>query len=244
MDPFTVSAAAMSVVLVAQSVKSNLEQWVRDRSLPEALAQQDEDVLPVVAVHLRHLGTAPEHVGEPLKIRVKYGARGENLWCDTARFSPELPKLPRISRLVHRRQASQACMQLDSTCLFLLSEDVEPVIRLSVRKAGLRRCTVAKASVPLAQLLESGVAELPLHGPSGSELGHISIACEVLEVLPQDLTKSLALTHVNIQKAAYLITGATPTVEGDLVDEGSETDESTTPVAPTTLVEGQRISMY
>mmetsp|Transcript_119703 Transcript_119703/g.298538 ORF Transcript_119703/g.298538 Transcript_119703/m.298538 type:complete len:226 (+) Transcript_119703:56-733(+) len=224
MDPFTVSAATLGLALVAKTVKTNLDQWEKDRSLPEALAVQDgETPLPVVAVHVHRVDLAPEFQGESLKIRIKYGAQGEDLRCDTARFSPELQEQARVSRSGHSQLDSHAFMEINSTCLFLLSSDVKPVMRIAVRKAGFKRCNVAKASFSLPHSSERCVLQLPLSGPCEEELGKVSITYEVLAVPPRDLAKRFDLVCAERQKGAYLISGAAPTLEGDSVEESSDT---------------------
>mmetsp|Transcript_144735 Transcript_144735/g.360836 ORF Transcript_144735/g.360836 Transcript_144735/m.360836 type:complete len:254 (+) Transcript_144735:73-834(+) len=242
MDPFTVSATAITVALAAGVSKTNRDNWVKDRSLPQALKEEHGDVsLPVVAVHVRRVDMVPDFQGEPLRICIKYGVKGAALGCDTASFIPEVQARPRISRLVSRQPELYSGMQIDSTCLFLLSQDIQPIIRVLVRKAGLRRNTIAEARISLMQLSERGLAELPLVGPSGHQIGKVAIACKALEVLPCDLTKSLAVARATSQKGAYLFSGVSPIVEGALADETSGSDDGTPPASLTTPLAGKPV---
>eukprot|EP00443_Scrippsiella_acuminata_P110244 CAMPEP_0115720876 /NCGR_PEP_ID=MMETSP0272-20121206/78779_1 /TAXON_ID=71861 /ORGANISM="Scrippsiella trochoidea, Strain CCMP3099" /LENGTH=256 /DNA_ID=CAMNT_0003163663 /DNA_START=28 /DNA_END=798 /DNA_ORIENTATION=- len=243
MEVASLSVAALGFVCIATSVKKSQDRWAKERSLPRALSDERNGTapLPVLAVHVLHAEMLKNFHSKRLMLRVKYGFKSQHLRCDTSEFVPELRVQPKISRLVHRQPASQACAELSSTCLFLLSNDIEPILRLSVRRAGIRKCSVAKASVELALLSKGGVADLPLSGPRGEKLGQISIATEVMEVHPSDLAALSALPGAATQRGALLVAGGPPVVEGEVVCgscDSSLGDDSTPPMV------GQPIKLH
>jgi len=104
------------------------------------------------------------------------------------------------------------------------------VIRFAVREAGprFRRRTVARAGASLLQFKQRCAVKLTLRDEQARACGHVSIACEMLEVRQRNLIDILELAHARRQRDAFLISGAAPMVPGELIDgngAGGETCE-------------------
>jgi hypothetical protein len=249
-----VNAVSRAIPVTGTRTADVQAKKVEEVQLAAALqAVQDINALvPVVAVRIRHVEMAPRFAGERLTIHTKYGNRGKCLRCSIARFSPEAPVWPKVSRLTHRRPSAYAHTQLGSTCLFLLNDHVDPVIRFSVRKGGLTGRSVAKTSIPLAVLSQASATDLPLHSRLFKEpLGRVSVACELMEVSAQYLLSTLADACADKQKDACLISGSVPTVPGECLAQGSSDGDSsdgscriddTSQAPPTAPLLGRRIA--
>jgi hypothetical protein len=229
MEPLTIAAFGVAAAGFALIGKSIADESGLETQLAVALEKNLDSsaLVPVVAVHIRHVEMAPRFQGERLSIRTKYGYRGNCLRCDIARFSPQAPARPKISRLAHLRPTSDIRTQLGSTCLFLLNDHVDPVIRFSVRTSGPRARSVAKTSISLADLSQPGTTELALRSGYGDKpLGRVSVTCELVEVKAQDLLNTLADARADKQKDAYLVSCNFPTVVGELVVKGSSNGDN------------------
>jgi len=219
------SAAAVGVVTLSAVVQRAGPYLSDEKRLPKHVAIKDDSaVISVLAVHVCSVEMASCHQGARFVILAKYGSPGDSLRCEVAKFSPASVSRRKISHLIRQRPASGASASIDSTCLFLQSAPVDPVIRLSVREARPWSRSLARGSIPLANLKASGKFDVPLLGKSDREVGRVSIACEALSIRRQDLARVLACAGAIEQRDAYLISGVVPTIAGVVVDDGDISD--------------------
>jgi len=205
--------------------KADLAKQAR---LPRILAEtlDGDAVLPVLAVHIRLVEMVPRYHGKRCRMHVEYGNKPNSLRSDTNSFSPVVP-VPEDGGLVRRRTASVASSEVSSTCMFLLNGFVEPVIHLTLCKTGFQRLNLAKASIPLVDLIRGGEVELPLYLASKEKVGRVFIACDVNEAQQKNLARSLALVCADDQGDAFMISGYATTLAGDPIDENSDGGDTT-----------------
>mmetsp|Transcript_75800 Transcript_75800/g.190661 ORF Transcript_75800/g.190661 Transcript_75800/m.190661 type:complete len:242 (-) Transcript_75800:361-1086(-) len=231
MEPIGISVAAVSAAACAAAARvAGRSEWAKQVQLPRVLAKtvDGDEVLPLLAVHIRRVELSPQYTGKRLRTHVKYGQKRAALRCETDSFAPALPE-PQAAGLVRIKSATVASAELSSTCLFLLNEIVEPVVRLTVSKAGLPRRDVAKASISLMDLAKGGKVELPLLSASQENIGRVFIGCDVMEVRQRELVRSLALVCADDQSDAFVVAGAetklVSELVGDLVDGHSDNSD-------------------
>jgi hypothetical protein len=228
MEPLSgLSAAAVGAIVLAKTVRTARREYCKEVRLPEHLKELGIDSasqVPVAAIHIEQVEMASKFQGKDLSICVKYGGRAHSLKCSLARFTPQISRQPRFSRLVHSKPTSCVPTRLGASCLFLFNTHVDPFIWVSIYEAGLRGCasSVARATFLLKDMSKDGTVDLPLLCKlTGKELGRVRLTCQKCHVKAKDLSSILAEVGAGQQRDAYLIAGGAPmVVSGELVATG------------------------
>mmetsp|Transcript_86906 Transcript_86906/g.225785 ORF Transcript_86906/g.225785 Transcript_86906/m.225785 type:complete len:267 (+) Transcript_86906:37-837(+) len=180
-----------------------------------------DEVVSVLAVHVRRVTLTSQGLGDRFKVRVKYGEAGSSHHCETADFTPA--KHSDTDLFAPTLSSSSSEAEVGSTCLFLLSNHSGNVIRLRLCKAGryLRRQAVAVAEFN-AGCLGGGISdevELPLLDKRSREVevGQVYVAIQLVKVRCGALAGILALTHAKQMSDGFLISGAIPVAQGTLM---------------------------
>eukprot|EP00913_Durusdinium_trenchii_P029813 g27938.t1 len=202
MEPVSILLATGAVAIYAAHRVEKMSEKARRGpvTLPELMdAQQVDDAAPVqiLAVHVQHGLFQRKLQRESLKVRVKYGAPGASIHCDTAKAS------------------------MGTTCLFLGQRNTSNRIRLRLIQTGLLGRTLAKAEVHVPDLGQcSPWMEFhpELQGTKESEvLGTLSVALETKVMMKGELRQFLRLLGAKQRQQGFLL-DILPVVEG-CVDE-------------------------
>ncbi|CAK9040694.1 unnamed protein product [Durusdinium trenchii] len=226
MEPVSILLATGAVAIYAAHRVEKMSEKARRGpvTLPELMdAQQVDDAAPVqiLAVHVQHGLFQRKLQRESLKVRVKYGAPGASIHCDTAKASMGMAPSPTarfVPRLDHQNDLNAS---FGTTCLFLGQRNTSNRIRLRLIQTGLLGRTLAKAEVHVPDLGQcSPWMEFhpELQGTKESEvLGTLSVALETKVMMKGELRQFLRLLGAKQRQQGFLL-DILPVVEG-CVDE-------------------------
>jgi len=193
------------------SGRVTLHDVLTSKLLPE------DELIPVLAVHVRRVTVASQQQSKRFRICVKSGEAGASVRCETKSFIPSA----QVAAGASGQSKESSTVELDSSCLFLQDGAQPTMIRLRLCRAGvhLGRQVVATAAFHASPL---GLdMELPLLSRGTREVevvGHISVAVQFLQVARADLASSLAVAQAKPREHGYLIPG----VLNEALDKASE----------------------
>ncbi|CAJ1343832.1 unnamed protein product [Effrenium voratum] len=250
MEPVSILLATGAIAIYAAHRAEKMTEKARrgPLTLPEVLdAQQVDDAAPVqlLAVHVRSGRFHRKLFQQSVKVRVKYGAPGSSIHCDT----PQVRLLPQeaspaarfVSRL-HRDECELLGADFGTTCLFLGQRTAQNRIRLRLMRPGLLGRTMAKAELLIPDLGQCchWMEFQPELTCADQQLGNLEIALETRVMLKGELRRFLKLLGAKKQQEGFLM-DILPVAEGQVAeDNGQETDEEGPPVVRGEIISSQK----
>lgn len=242
MEPVSILLATGAVAIYAAHRVEKMSEKARRGpvTLPELMdAKQVDDAAPVqiLAVHIQSGLFQRKLSRKQLKVRVKYGAPGVSIHCDTAQAKLSHQAAPAAARFVHRldRPDQDVIANFSTTCLFLGHRTSSNRVRLRLLQGFLGR-TVAKAELQVADLGHCAPwmefhPELRDTKNSDKVLGSLAVALETKVMTKGELRRFLHLLGAKQRQQGFQL-DILPVVEGDVEEDPEDVH----------VVQGERIT--
>lgn len=250
MEPVSLVLAGGALAVFYADFVSRREDENHRRILPPTLPEtmdvrnaDDSSSVLVIAVNVQRVKLVSRFAGERLKVRVKYGAAGHSIHCDTAVEEAKWPEtthfVAHVSSMRNREHNEQPAAEYGMTCLFLSSDQLKPIIRLRLIRQGRlgMESVMAKAELRMP-LADSGMHKMELLLEEESvfctrnHIGRLEVGVEVQSVAKHRLRDYLKILDAQTQKEAFLL--ATPVIEGKV-------ETMDVPVRETPVAQGQAL---
>lgn len=224
------SAAGTALVYFGSSaVVGRLQLAVarRRRMLPRVMDQQQcgpEAELRLLVVYIRAASLLSRFDRDAMKIRVKHGLPRISSSCETAAVLFDLesifrstPRFPLIA-------------DFDTSCVFLWQGDPSSSLRIQLVTASRKDRVIAKATLPLGDVVGLQEFDLPLAGLPGrlasskEVVGHVSIAAEIRNMSKGDLLQHLERHHAQRRQGAFVL-AEVPVTLGEVKGPREESEQ-------------------
>lgn len=232
MEPVSILLATGAVAIYAAHRVEKMSEKARRGpvTLPELMdAKQVDDAAPVqiLAVHIQRGLFQRKLYRHNLKMRVKYGAPGVSIHCDTAQATMTSQTPPAAARFVHHLEPqTDIVADFGTTCLFLGQRNSSNRIRLRLLQTGVLGRTIAKAEFQISDLGHCAPwmefhPQLRSTKDSEKVLGTLDVALETRVMTKGELRRFLQLLGAQQRQQGFRL-ALVPVVEGDLDDPDDE----------------------